>query len=61
MKFFRVQFVSGKEKLIKADTCETLMRDIFLKEAVLRMMDGNIVARLNLEHVECIEEVNIDE
>lgn len=60
MKFFRIQFVSGKVNLIKADECTTLMRDIFLKEAVLRD-NGNIVARLNLEHVECIEEVNVDE
>lgn len=59
MKFFRVQFVSGKVNLIDADKYVPSINDIFA-EAVLSK-DGRIVARLNWEHVECIEEVNVDE
>ena len=59
MKLFRVQFASGKVNLIKADRYVPSINDIFA-EAILSK-DGKIVARLNLEHVECIEEVDVDE
>ena len=59
MKFFRVQFASGKVNLIKADRYAASYNDIFA-EGILSE-HGHIVARLNLEHVECIEEVIVDE
>lgn len=59
MKFFRVHFTSGRVALIKADRYAPSINDIFA-EGVLSK-DGKIVARLNLEHVECIEEVIVDE
>lgn len=59
MKFFRVQFASGNLNIIRANTCTFQTNDIFA-EAILSK-DGVVVARLNLEHVECIEEVDVDE
>ena len=56
VKIFRIYFSSGREIVTKADDYETFTHGNNFMEGILRK-DHRIIARLNLDHVECIEEV----
>ena len=62
MKIFRVQFCSGRIALIKADEFEILFNsNTDFKEGRFRIKGVGVIAKVNMDRVELIEEVRENE